>query len=391
MAVFVSVAALATLSTVANAHSAPAQTETWNVVTGVTSKVDTDSTYFFGEDHYMTMGATDALGYRQMISGSGYLLWDGATYTVRSSNTNVVRVGDIVCAECNPERLVETVTEGVEVNGVGVGTATVYLDRTYKGVTKTVDSIKVVVSYIPASFRPVKHELDGTFGDVRLYDVADRPERFYYNPFTDTGLGEQLVGTIDSFSTQSKYSFSIDNGGKMYLGKNADGSLNDQVYINTDKVGTYNCKITEVNYKGETKVLAQFKITTHLPEYSVKDVTYRMSNPMTFSSTGILTGIDSSLMGNVIKYQDNRYNYYTNSSAPYYLTHMSLGRISVYDMLGNEQTSVTVNAVDREKRAIYTIDGGLHNPGTMTIDVYRQPKAGGPIQKVHSYTVTVVE
>lgn len=389
---------LCALSATASAHQEPTQYETWNVATGKVAKVDSDSMYFFDDLAPVVLGSKSVYTQNaQYIMGEGMNLWKGATYRAYSSNNNIVRVDGIDCNLCDTSLNWEA--NGVRVTGVAPGTATVYLERTYNGQTKVVDSVQVQVSYIPSSFRHITHQLDLTqsINGVRYYDIVSGAKSFYFNASKETGLGEQKIGTIEAYTPLSKYTLEVNNGGKMYLGKYENSDVtNGDVYIYTDKVGDYHCKITEVNPYGATKVLADFTITVKAPQMN-GDRTMSMSNKTVFdSNTGatILLYMDGAVDAwdtGAVKYWDNRYNWYFYSpDNKYYNTARNMAGAWYIDMFGNKVAG-DVTLSELEANAITTHRAGSFHTGTVTVDVYRQLKTGGAVEKFGSCKITVVE
>lgn len=395
---FVTVACMGTTTVTVNAHQDPAQYEFWNSATGKTFTVDSDSMYFFDEEQSIVLGSKSLYTENhQYLTCSGLYLWKGATYRAYSSDNNIVRVDGIDCNMCDTSLNWEA--DGVKVTGVAPGTATVYLERTYNGQTKVVDSVRVQVSYIPSSFRHMIHSYDirDAISGKRSYDIVVNAKEFYFNASKETGLGEQKIGTIDSYTPLSKYTLEVNNGGKMYLGKYENSDVtNGDVYLYTDKVGDYHCKITEVNPYGVTKVLADFIITVKAPQMN-GDRTMSLSNKAIFdSNTGAATlmymnGAVQAWDTGAVKYWDNRYNWYFYSpDNKYYNTSRNMAGAWYIDMFGN-RIAGDLTLSELEDNAIITRDAGGFNTGTVTVDVYRQLKTGGPVEKFGSCKITVVE
>lgn len=397
ISVLVGTISLCALSATASAHCEPTQYETWNVATGKVAKVDSDSMYFFDDLAPVVLGSKSVYTQNaQYIMGEGMYLWKGATYRAYSSNNNIVRVDGIDCNLCDTSLNWEA--NGVRVTGVAPGTATVYLERTYNGQTKVVDSVQVKVSYIPSSFKHMTHTLDlrTSINNTRLYDIVYGAKSFYFDASKETGLGEQKIGTIDAYTPLSKYTLEVSNGGKMYLGKYENSDVtNGDVYLYTDKVGDYHCKITEVNPYGVTKVLADFTITVKAPQMN-GDRVVSLSNHTTVDSNGGVVfqymsgGIQSWDVG-AVKYWDNRYNWYFYSpDNKYYNTANNMSSAWYIDMFGNRVGGELLQS-ELDANAIITHRAGSYHTGTVTVDVYRQLKTGGPVEKFGSCKITVVE
>ena len=382
----------------AMAHQEPTSYELYNGYLDAYVTEDSDNRYF-NNDIEVGVPGEFKFNDKQVAMANGHALWHGATYRVYSSDESVVvPTSGADCFECGDIVLLDE--EGVSYKGIKPGTATIYLERTYGGVTKVVDQVEVRIKDEQSGFIFASNDYDQLTISSKytktLKDEMINGYKFYYDRTKEIGLGEQFIGNITNLSEYSEIKFEITGGASMYLGTSEDGKRNSLVYINASTPGVYNYKITDIHPEHGTRVLIESSITVKPVEYineltfnlnpygEVNDINgntlYKLDNPSSFKDT--------------IKYIDNNYNYYFNDpSVKYFNIHNKGLGMCVFDMFGNPipTDSLGGNSISRElyKDNILVYDIA-QNTGNTTVDVYRQLKTGGSVEKVNTINVTVL-
>lgn len=385
----------------AMAHQEPTSYELYNGYLDAYVTEDSDNRYFNNDIEVGVVGEflSTSSAKKQVAMANGHSLWHGATYRVYSSDESVVIPTSVAtCIECGDITL--SAEEGVSYKGIKPGTATLFLERTYGGVTKVVDQVEVRIKDEPTKFTfntSAYDQLTISSGlSKKLKDEMINGYKFYYDRTKEIGLGDQFIGTIENLSELSNITFEVSGGANMHLGISQDGTRNSMVYFNASVPGVYTYKVIDSHPTFGTRVLIESSITVKPVEYineltfnlnpygEVNDINgntlYKLDNPSSFKDT--------------IRYIDNNYNYYFNDpSVEYFNVRLSLSGYDLYDMFGNPIATDYLggNTIQDElfENNILRYDVA-QNVGNTTVDVYRQLKTGGPVEKVNTINVTVL-